>query len=101
MENAFNNPIPVPSFSLMPILATAPPAPLLKRSGGASQPWPIHPHPTRLIHRSHCPPPHLPLFHTRHAEESAERPHLVTIVRPCGQSALRKVLKMVVLLFNE
>ncbi|XP_044190977.1 serine/threonine-protein kinase DCLK3 [Thunnus albacares] len=70
----------------------APPAPLLKRAGGAPQPWPIHPHPTGLIHRTHCPPPpHLPLFHTRHAEESAERPHLVTIVRPCGQSTLRKV----------
>ncbi|KAI3358538.1 hypothetical protein L3Q82_014966, partial [Scortum barcoo] len=77
-------------------------APLLKRAGGAPQPWPIHPHPVGQVHRSHFPPPTLPpppppppphfsLFHTRHAEESAERPHLVTIVRPCGQSTLRKV----------
>ncbi|KAM7373127.1 hypothetical protein PAMP_008007 [Pampus punctatissimus] len=70
---------------------TAAPAPLLKHNGGAPQPWPIHLHPKGPIHRTHCPPPHLPLFHTRHAEESAERPHLVTIVRPCGQSTLRKV----------
>ncbi|XP_075961543.1 serine/threonine-protein kinase DCLK3 isoform X2 [Anarhichas minor] len=70
-----------------------PPVPLLKRAGGAPQPWPIHPHPTRQVQRSHFPPPppQLPLFHTRHAEESAERPHLVTIIRPCGQSTLRKV----------
>nr|XP_046273392.1 serine/threonine-protein kinase DCLK3 [Scatophagus argus] len=79
--------------------AAAPPVPLLKRAGGAPQPWPIHPHRKVQVHRSHFPPPppppppppHLPLFHTRHAEESAERPHLVTIVRPCGQSTLRKV----------
>ncbi|XP_033492757.1 serine/threonine-protein kinase DCLK3 [Epinephelus lanceolatus] len=73
----------------------APPVPLLKRAGGAPQPWPIHPHPTAQVHRSHfpppAPPPHLPLFHTRHAEESAERPHLVTIIRPCAHSTLRKV----------
>ncbi|KAM9340261.1 serine/threonine-protein kinase DCLK3 [Symphorus nematophorus] len=76
----------------------APPVPLLKRAGGAPQPWPLHhTHPTGQVHRSHFPlpppppPPPLPLFHTRHAEESAERPHLVTIVRPCGQSTLRKV----------
>ncbi|XP_031710079.1 protein kinase byr2 isoform X1 [Anarrhichthys ocellatus] len=72
--------------------ASAPSVPLLKRAGGAPQPWPIHPHPTRQVQRSHFPPPpQLPLFHTRHAEESAERPHLVTIIRPCGQSTLRKV----------
>ncbi|XP_059206225.1 probable serine/threonine-protein kinase DDB_G0278901 [Centropristis striata] len=71
----------------------APPVPLLKRAVGAPQPWPIHPNSTGQVHRSHFPPPppHLPLFHTRHAEESAERPHLVTIIRPCGQSTLRKV----------
>ncbi|XP_042361999.1 serine/threonine-protein kinase DCLK3 [Plectropomus leopardus] len=68
----------------------APPVPLLKRADGAPQPWPIHPHPSGQVHRSHFPP-QLPLFHTRHAEESAERPHLVTIIRPCGQSILRKV----------
>ncbi|KAK5855143.1 hypothetical protein PBY51_005277 [Eleginops maclovinus] len=73
-----------------------PPVPLLKRAGGAPQPWPLQPHPAGHVHRSHFPPPlphppHLPLFHTRHAEESAERPHLVTIIRPCGQSTLRKV----------
>ncbi|XP_040909690.1 serine/threonine-protein kinase DCLK3 [Toxotes jaculatrix] len=76
--------------------AAPPNIPLLKRAGGIPQPWPIHPHPTGQVHRSHLlppppPPPHLPFFHTRHAEESAERPHLVTIVRPCGQSTLRKV----------
>ncbi|XP_069551593.1 serine/threonine-protein kinase DCLK3 [Brachyistius frenatus] len=71
----------------------APPVPLLKRPAGAPRPWPIHPQPAGHIHKSLFPPrpPHLPLFHTRHAEESAERPHLVTIVRPCGQSTLRKV----------
>ncbi|XP_044027629.1 serine/threonine-protein kinase pakF [Siniperca chuatsi] len=74
----------------------APPVPLLKCAGGAPQPRPIHPHPMRQVYKSHFPPPpppppHLPLFHTRHAEESAERPHLVTIVRPCDQSTLRKV----------
>ncbi|MEQ2192854.1 hypothetical protein XENOCAPTIV_018504, partial [Xenoophorus captivus] len=67
-----------------------PPVSLLKRPGGAPQPWPIHSHQLEQIYRSNVPPPHLPLFHTRHAEESAERPHLVTIVRPCGQSGLRK-----------
>ncbi|XP_071229784.1 serine/threonine-protein kinase DCLK3-like, partial [Salvelinus alpinus] len=36
-------------------------------------------------------PPSFPVFHTRHAEQSAERPRLVTVVRPCGHSALRKV----------
>ncbi|XP_029370686.1 serine/threonine-protein kinase DCLK3 [Echeneis naucrates] len=64
----------------------------LKRPGGIHQLWPIHPQPMRPAHRSHClPPPHLPLVHTRYAEESAERPHLVTIVRPGGQTTLRKV----------
>ncbi|XP_038581392.1 serine/threonine-protein kinase DCLK2 [Micropterus salmoides] len=72
--------------------AAAPPAPLLKRGGGAPQSRPIHSQPVGQVHRPHFPPPpHLPLFHTRHAEESGERPHLVTIVRPCGQSTLRKV----------
>ncbi|XP_037330133.2 serine/threonine-protein kinase DCLK1 isoform X1 [Pungitius pungitius] len=74
----------------------APPVPLLKRAGGAPQPRPVYPHPMGLLQRSHFappppPPPQLPLFHTRHAEESAERPHLVTIIRSCGQSTLRKV----------
>ncbi|XP_040045417.2 serine/threonine-protein kinase DCLK3 [Gasterosteus aculeatus] len=72
----------------------APPVLLLKRAGGPPQPRPLHPHPMRLVQRSHLPPPpppQLPLFHTRHAEESAERPHLVTIIRPQSQSALRKV----------
>ncbi|KAM4724879.1 LOW QUALITY PROTEIN: serine/threonine-protein kinase DCLK3 [Anableps anableps] len=68
-----------------------PPVPLLKRPGWAPLPWPIHPHQVERVYRSHVPPPHLPLFHTRHAEESAERPHLVTIVRPCSQNGLRKV----------
>ncbi|XP_038144626.1 serine/threonine-protein kinase DCLK3 [Cyprinodon tularosa] len=68
-----------------------PPVSLLKRPGGASQPWPLHPQQVERLHRSHLLSSHVPLFHTRHAEESAERPHLVTIVRPCGQSGLRKV----------
>ncbi|KAM4550020.1 serine/threonine-protein kinase DCLK3 [Fundulus diaphanus] len=68
-----------------------PPVSLLKRPGGEPRPWPIHPHQVERVYRSHIPPPHLPLFHTRHSEESAERPHLVTVVRPCGQSGLRKV----------
>ncbi|XP_058475936.1 serine/threonine-protein kinase DCLK3 [Solea solea] len=77
-------------------MAAPPNIPLLKCPGGIPQPWPIHPRPTRQNHRSHFPPPppppsHLPFFHTRHAEESAERPHLVTIVRPSGQTSLRKV----------
>ncbi|KAK5605102.1 hypothetical protein CRENBAI_026524 [Crenichthys baileyi] len=62
-----------------------------QRPGGAPQPWPMDSHQLEQIYRSKVPPPHLPLFHTRHAEESAERPHLVTIVLPCGQSGLRKV----------
>ncbi|XP_055013594.1 serine/threonine-protein kinase DCLK3 [Boleophthalmus pectinirostris] len=49
------------------------------------QPWPLHPQ------KAHHLPPQLPLFHTRHAEESAERPHLVTIIRPGDQSTMRKV----------
>ncbi|XP_041867269.1 serine/threonine-protein kinase DCLK3 [Melanotaenia boesemani] len=70
----------------------AAPAPLLKRPSMISQPKSIQPHPAEHVYRSHfpLPPPNLPLFHTRHAEESAERPRLVTIVRPC-QSTLRKV----------
>ncbi|XP_007547878.1 serine/threonine-protein kinase DCLK3 [Poecilia formosa] len=68
-----------------------PPAPLLKRAGWAPQPWPLPPHQVERVYRPLIPPPHPPLFHTRHAEESAERPHLVTIVRPCSQNGLRKV----------
>ncbi|RVE66555.1 hypothetical protein OJAV_G00108360 [Oryzias javanicus] len=63
--------------------------PLLKRPGGASQPWPVRLHPAEHTHRSCIPPPRT-LFHTRYAEESAERPHLVTVVHPC-QATLRKV----------
>ncbi|KAF7664900.1 hypothetical protein LDENG_00160760 [Lucifuga dentata] len=65
-----------------------PPASSLKHPGGAPQFWPAHSHRGRG-HRNHCLPP--PLFHTRHAEESAERPRLVTVIRPFGQSSLRKV----------
>lgn len=73
-------------------LSSGPPGPLLKHHGGAAPPRPIHPQPTGQVCRSYLPPPlQLPLFHTRHAEESAERPHLMTIVRPCSQSMLRKV----------
>ncbi|XP_075995205.1 serine/threonine-protein kinase DCLK3 [Genypterus blacodes] len=64
------------------------PAPSVKRPGCAPQLWPARPHHGR-VNRNQCLPP--PVFHTRHAEESAERPRLVTVVRPCGQSALRKV----------
>ncbi|XP_074542225.1 serine/threonine-protein kinase DCLK3 [Halichoeres trimaculatus] len=76
-----------------------PPVSLLNREIGGPQPWPLHPQHKGHLHRSNFPPPppppppppQLPFFHTRHAEESAERPRLVTIVRPCGQSAIRKV----------
>ncbi|XP_020487373.2 serine/threonine-protein kinase DCLK3 [Labrus bergylta] len=69
------------------------PVPLLKCAGDGPQPWPLRPHPKGQVHKSNFPPPppNLHIFHTRHAEESAERPHLITIVRPCGQSTLRKV----------
>nr|XP_057903682.1 serine/threonine-protein kinase DCLK3-like [Doryrhamphus excisus] len=74
--------------------ATAAPGTAYKRAGVApAPPWPGHPRRMGQIWRAECPPrslPHLPVFHGRHAEESAERPHLVTIIRP-GQSALRKV----------
>uniref|UniRef100_A0A674BBZ1 non-specific serine/threonine protein kinase n=1 Tax=Salmo trutta TaxID=8032 RepID=A0A674BBZ1_SALTR len=64
--------------------------------GGIPHPqaWPslplphLDPFPTAT--RTHLPPP-FPVFHTRHAEQSAERPRLVTVVRPCGHSTLRKV----------
>ncbi|KAM8884824.1 serine/threonine-protein kinase DCLK3 [Synchiropus picturatus] len=69
----------------------APPASLGKRTGVAPQPWPLHTQPSRHNPNSLCAPPHVSRFHTRYAEESAERPHLVTVVRPCGQSSLRKV----------
>lgn len=76
--------------------ASAHPAPLLKHlknAGGAYQTWPRHPYTKDPIQSSHFPPPlpHIPLFHTRYAEESAERPHLVTVVYPSGQNMLRKV----------
>ncbi|XP_061597849.1 serine/threonine-protein kinase DCLK3 [Cololabis saira] len=69
-----------------------PPVPVLKHPGGAPQLRPTHLQPVEHVHRSHFPPPppHLPLFHSRHAEESAERPHLITVVRPC-QTSLRKI----------
>ncbi|XP_029976954.1 serine/threonine-protein kinase DCLK3 [Salarias fasciatus] len=71
----------------------APPIPAVKRPVGVPQPWPVHPHPAGRVHGSHFPPPPpaAQLFHTRHAEESAERPHLITVVRPSGHSSLRKV----------
>ncbi|XP_072303615.1 serine/threonine-protein kinase DCLK3 [Eucyclogobius newberryi] len=65
--------------------ATVPPDPSLKRPAGMPQPWPLHPQ------KAHHLPHQLPLFHTRHAEESAERPHLVTIIRPRDQNTMRKV----------
>lgn len=77
--------------------ASAPPAPLLKHlknAGGAHQTWPRHPYTKAQIQSSHIPPPplpHLPLFHTRYAEESAERPCLITVVHPSGTNTLRKV----------
>ncbi|KAJ7991658.1 hypothetical protein DPEC_G00286170 [Dallia pectoralis] len=69
---------------------------LSKRIGGVPQlqPWSAVPLPhsdtTPPATRSYRPPP-FPVFHTRHAEESAERPRLVTVVRPCSHSVLRKV----------
>ncbi|CAB1320684.1 unnamed protein product [Coregonus sp. 'balchen'] len=69
---------------------------LSKRMGGVPhpQPWPSlplpHLDPLPPATRTHLPPP-FPVFHTRHAEQSAERPRLVTVVRPCGHSTLRKV----------
>ncbi|KAM4631503.1 serine/threonine-protein kinase DCLK3 [Polymixia lowei] len=72
--------------------AAVPPVSVSKHVGGVPQPWPLHPHPAGAGPRAHCPPPPpLPFFHTRHAEQSAECPRLVTVVRPCGQIALRKV----------
>ncbi|XP_019729660.1 serine/threonine-protein kinase DCLK3-like [Hippocampus comes] len=74
---------------------TAALCPSLKRTGGgtgAAAP----PLPPPLWHARHHPgqirgaAPHLPLFHGRHAEESAERPRLVTVVHP-SPSAPRKV----------
>ncbi|XP_029022860.1 serine/threonine-protein kinase DCLK3 [Betta splendens] len=70
----------------------APPVSLMKLPGGGPQTWPARPRHTGPVCRPHLPaPPQVSLFHTRHAEESAERPHLVTVVRPCGPSSLRKV----------
>eukprot|EP00063_Salmo_salar_P058706 XP_014033541.1 PREDICTED: 3-phosphoinositide-dependent protein kinase B-like [Salmo salar] len=69
---------------------------LCKRMGGIPHPqaWPSvplpHLDPLPTATRTHLPPP-FPVFHTRHAEQSAERPRLVTVVRPCGHSTLRKV----------
>nr|XP_029514457.1 LOW QUALITY PROTEIN: serine/threonine-protein kinase DCLK3-like [Oncorhynchus nerka] len=67
---------------------------LSKRMGGIPHPqaWPSLPlpHPLPPATRTHLPSP-FPVFHTRHAEQSAERPRLVTVVRPCGHSTLRKV----------
>lgn len=64
--------------------------------GGIPHPqaWPSlplpHLDPLPPATRTHLPSP-FPVFHTRHAEQSAERPRLVTVVRPCGHSTLRKV----------
>ncbi|XP_077405045.1 serine/threonine-protein kinase DCLK3 isoform X2 [Vanacampus margaritifer] len=79
---------------------TAAPGPSLKRSSGGTgaagalqpppPPPPWHARPRHRPGQIRGAAPHLPLFHGRHAEESAERPHLVTVVRP-GQSAPRKV----------
>ncbi|XP_052328261.1 serine/threonine-protein kinase DCLK3 [Oncorhynchus keta] len=69
---------------------------LSKRMGGIPHPqaWPSlplpHLDPLPPATRTHLPSP-FPVFHTRHAEQSAERPRLVTVVRPCGHSTLRKV----------
>ncbi|XP_055732514.1 serine/threonine-protein kinase DCLK3-like [Salvelinus fontinalis] len=66
--------------------------------GGIPHPqaWPSLPLPLPHIDplppatRTHLPSP-FPVFHTRHAEQSAERPRLVTVVRPCSHSTLMKV----------
>ncbi|XP_059898612.1 serine/threonine-protein kinase DCLK3 [Gadus macrocephalus] len=63
--------------------------------GDGPRHWAPQPHPTGAAlggpPRRCGPPPPLPLFHTRHAEQSAGRPRLVTVARPCGHSDLRKV----------
>ncbi|XP_061678432.1 serine/threonine-protein kinase DCLK3 isoform X1 [Syngnathoides biaculeatus] len=74
---------------------TTAPGPSSRRAGagGAAPPLPPPPWHARPRHRPgqvRGAGPHLPLFHGRHAEESAERPHLVTVVRP-AQNAPRKV----------
>ncbi|XP_077598926.1 serine/threonine-protein kinase DCLK3 [Stigmatopora nigra] len=72
-------------------LRTAP-SPFMKRTGVSTAPAPPRPPPDWLPGKRQGAGriPHLPLFHGRHAEESAERPHLVTVVRP-GQRTPRKV----------
>ncbi|KAM6958735.1 serine/threonine-protein kinase DCLK3 [Aplochiton taeniatus] len=70
----------------------APPVSVSKRLVGA--PWPPqrHLHPGGAGSRTQgLPPLSFPLFHTRHAEQSAERPRLITVVRPSAQNPLRKV----------
>uniref|UniRef100_A0A8C8CXV7 non-specific serine/threonine protein kinase n=1 Tax=Oncorhynchus tshawytscha TaxID=74940 RepID=A0A8C8CXV7_ONCTS len=82
-----------PPSSLPPSLSDSS---LSKRMGGIPHPqaWPSlplpHLDPLPPATRTHLPSP-FPVFHTRHAEQSAERPRLVTVVRPCGHSTLRKV----------
>ncbi|CAL8293874.1 unnamed protein product [Merluccius merluccius] len=89
--------------------ATIPPISTSSHVGDGPRHWAPHPHPAGAAvggpprpHGPAPPPPPpppaqpplqppLPLFHTRHAEQSAGRPRLVTIARPCGQSDLRKV----------
>ncbi|CAL8296601.1 unnamed protein product [Lota lota] len=75
--------------------ATIPAISSSSQVGDGPRHWAPHPHPAGAAlggpPRPHCPPPPLPLFHTRHAEQSAGRPRLVTVARPCVQSDLRKV----------
>ncbi|CAG5891632.1 unnamed protein product [Menidia menidia] len=71
---------------------------VVDRPAVGPRPWPVHPHPAEQEQSLRPPfplppPPSLPVFHTRHAEESAERPHLVTVVRP-SQSELRKLKRL-------
>ncbi|XP_077446539.1 serine/threonine-protein kinase DCLK3 isoform X2 [Stigmatopora argus] len=72
-------------------LRTAP-SPTMKRTGVSTAPAPPPPPPDWRPRKRQGAGriPYLPLFHGRHAEESAERPHLVTVVRP-GHGAPRKV----------
>ncbi|KAM9776082.1 serine/threonine-protein kinase DCLK3 isoform 2-T2 [Syngnathus typhle] len=63
---------------------TTAPGPSLRRTDGATAPSlpppPWHSPPRQRPGQIRGAAPHLPLFHGRHAEESAERPHLVTVL---------------------
>lgn len=96
-EGPFQNRIPqnCSSPNIVHSFVLAALGPSLKRTGGgtpAAAP-PLPPPPRQARHHPgqiRGAAPHLPLFRGRHAEESAERPRLVTVVHP-SPSAPRKV----------